>query len=197
MKNQLTMRRAVAAMLCVTLSTASPLTAATPWPVQERGQRLPTPADDVALGAHGLLEGSVLDRSGAGVTGMRVTMIQRGEQVASVVTDAGGSFRIHGVPAGSYTLAVAGVHHSYRLWQQGTEPSRAMRKVLIVTEGPVVRGQCPPGTVFVGNPCNRHRHVRRSLYDWFEQHPVLGYTFVTAAIVVPIVVVSENRDRDG
>ncbi len=40
----------------------------------------------------------------------------------------------------------------------------------------------------------RRRPVAFSLYDWFAEHPVLSYTAVTAAIVVPIVVFNENRN---
>jgi hypothetical protein len=54
--------------------------------------------------------------------------------------------------------------------------------VLVVTNSEVVRGQtfCPT-----------------SLYEWFETHPVLGYTAVTAAIALPIILFNLDDDDDA
>ena len=120
-----------------------------------------------------------------------MTMSDATRRVAAVVTGPDGSFRIRGVPNGTYTVSVAGGHHVYRLWNGGSEPSRATRLALIVANDAVVRGQCPPhdmGMGYVRGP----RPIGYSLYDMIEEHPVLAYTALTAAIVVPIVVINEN-----
>jgi len=35
-----------------------------------------------------------------------------------------------------------------------------------------------------------------SKYEWLEQHPVLGYSLIATAIIVPIVVVANNQHGD-
>ncbi len=49
-------------------------------------------------------------------------------------------------------------------------------------------GACLPWTNLLRPP------VSYSLCDWVAEHPVLGYTAITAAIVVPIVVVDQNNN---
>jgi hypothetical protein len=61
----------------------------------------------------------------------------------------------------------------------------------------VVRGQCDGcGHCGACRPWSNllRPPVRYSLYDWVSEHPVLGYTAITAAIVVPIVIVDENNN---
>lgn len=191
MSNHRQLTAAIAVTLCVALSNVSSLTAATSdW------QPTTQLAHHVVLGPGGLFQGNVVDRCGAPLAGSHVAMIENGQQVASVVTDAGGWFRIRGVPSGTYTLLVAGGRHAYRLWTRGSEPSEATQAALMVAQRPVpvVRGQCPtcgPAQRFVRG---RRRRVAFSLYDLFEQHPVLAYTAITAAIAVPIIVINENND---
>jgi hypothetical protein len=134
---------------------------------------------DVALGPSGELRGQVVTRDGTPAAGTPI-MLFRGEQaVARTQADEQGSFAFGHVAGGVYVLAAPSGGQICRAWSPGVAPPAAAPEVLVVTETAIVRGQtfCPT-----------------SLYEWFETHPLLGYTAVTAAIAVPIILITQDDD---
>jgi hypothetical protein len=99
--------------------------------------------------------------------------------VAWTKTDERGRFAFGSLPGGLYVLATPHGGQICRVWEPGTAPPAAADDVLLISDTAVVRGQtfCPT-----------------SLYEWFETHPLLGYTAVAAAIAVPIILINSDDD---
>jgi len=100
---------------------------------------------DVGLMDGGILLGQVVDRRGAGLAEVAVSVRSQAKQVATATTDAGGRFAIGGLPAGVYQIAAANVQATYRLWASGVAPPSASRTAMIVAGNDTVRGQCGTG----------------------------------------------------
>jgi hypothetical protein len=139
---------------------------------------------DVALDSHETFGGQVLDPQGATVVGTPVTLFEEAGPVATTTTDARGRFAFHGLRGGLYGLEAAGTVRHYRLWAPRTAPPSARDGVLIVANGPAVRGRLNPVV-------NR----QGAIYSWISEHYLITYTAIAAAIAVPIIVVNENRDK--
>lgn len=95
---------------------------------------------DVALGTKGALQGQMVDPQGNPKGATVVSLRQSGREVASVFTKADGTFRIEGVRGGNYQVVAAGTDSTYRLWAADTAPPSAKSSLLLVSDGPQVRG---------------------------------------------------------
>jgi hypothetical protein len=134
---------------------------------------------DVELGQSGSLQGQVATRDGTPAGGTPIVLFRGDVAVARTEADQQGRFAFGNLPGGVYVLAAPSGGHICRVWARGTAPPTATEQVLLVTNTAIVRGQtfCPT-----------------SLYEWFETHPVLGYTAVTAAIAIPIILINSDDD---
>lgn len=131
---------------------------------------------DAELGPNGDWTGTVVTAEGIPVTGARLDLTSGiGRRPAlSTVTGDNGCFRFENIHAGAYSLRCGDEIRVCRLWQYGTAPPAAGKATLIVAGGPIVRGK---------------------LYDWAAEHPVLTYTGIAAAIVVPVAVIGSAQDH--
>ena len=134
---------------------------------------------DIALDHGGVLRGSVADRQGAAAARVPVTLLHNGNVAAQAKTDEQGSFEFDQVRGGVYLITAGEAGQICRAWAPGTAPPAAVTRVLVVADSAVSRGQLFAPT---------------SLYEWFETHPVLGYTLVTAAIALPIILANLDDD---
>ncbi|MDD4269876.1 MAG: carboxypeptidase-like regulatory domain-containing protein [Pirellulales bacterium] len=133
-----------------------------------------TTALDAQLGPDGSWAGTVVTAEGIPVPGTRLELTRGGGRhpALSTVTDERGCFRFKNVHAGPYGLRCGDEIRVCRLWQCGTAPPAAGKATLIVVGGPIIRGK---------------------LYDWAAEHPVLTYTGIAAAIVVPVAVIGSAQ----
>ncbi len=126
-------RMQVIVLVCVGLMMPHTLLGATPAPkVQIR---------DVALANGGALIGQVLDQQGLGIAGAQVVVLQQGRKPVQTVADRMGKFQVVGLKGGTAQVVTAGGQGVYRLWAANTAPPAAKRSALLLSNGPVVRGQ--------------------------------------------------------
>jgi hypothetical protein len=109
---------------------------------------------DVALGHGGTLVGKIVDRQGVAQAGQAVRVVQQGQVVAAVETDARGEFQVADLRGGVYQIESAQGVGVYRVWADNTAPPAANDGVLIVHGDDAVRGnQCGGGVLGVlANP---------------------------------------------
>ena len=96
---------------------------------------------DLALGAGGLLQGQVVNRDGLPERGATVSLLRDGETVATVKTDAEGTFAINGISGGVFAITSGKAIGIVRAWTPGTAPPAASRGVLLVPTDLTARGQ--------------------------------------------------------
>ncbi len=120
-------------LVCVGLLAPHSLMGATP------AQRIKI--HDVTLGAGGTLICQVVDQQGLGVAGAQVVVLQQGRKPVQTVADQTGRFQVVGLSGGTAQVVTAGGQGVYRLWAANTAPPGARQSALLVTDGPVVRGQ--------------------------------------------------------
>jgi hypothetical protein len=142
------------------------------------GERTP-PIVDVASDARSQLWGQLVDRQGVAATATPIVLFKNGRAIARAQTNDEGKFVFGNVRGGVYVVAAPGAGQICRVWAPGTAPPTATPQTLLVAETHITRGQtfCPT-----------------SLYEWFEMHPVLGYTLATAAIALPIILITQEDD---
>lgn len=131
---------------------------------------------DAELGPNGVWTGTVVSVEGIPMAGARLELVSGDPRrpAVSTATDENGHFRFEQVHAGLYTLRCGTHARICRLWHFGTAPPAAGKGSLIVVGGAVTRG---------------------NLYDWAAAHPVLTYTGIAAAIVVPVAVIGSAQDK--
>lgn len=106
---------------------------------------------DVALQPNGVLHGRVTDASRASRTvmpsGWNVTLLKDRSAVAVTRTDRYGRFALRNLPDGLYLLRIEGPGVSaawpYRVWSTRTAPPRALSRMDVPLDSPVVRGRGP------------------------------------------------------
>jgi hypothetical protein len=96
---------------------------------------------DVALQDGGVLQGQLLDKSGAAKAATPVVVAQKGKVVVVAMTDKKGEFRIRGLRGGVYQLESEHGKGVYRLWAPKTAPPAAKSGVLMIVDDSIVRGQ--------------------------------------------------------
>ena len=94
---------------------------------------------DVILKA-GTLNGRCLTSSGQAMAGIKVTVRQRGREIAQVVTDQQGAFAVSGMQSGVYEIVTARGIQLIRGWEQSIAP-RSAKSTLTVIGNQAVRGQ--------------------------------------------------------
>ncbi len=103
---------------------------------------------DVALAAHGMLVGQVVDQQGIGIPGARVVVRQHDRDLAGTVTDKNGKFAVSGLRSGTYQLAAANGQATVRLWTANAAPPVAKSRVMIVSGfDQVIRAQFGGGGI--------------------------------------------------
>lgn len=127
----------VIALVCVGLLLPHTVLGAAPAPKVK--------INDVALGNGGTLTGQVVDQQGLGLAGAKVAVLQQGRKPAQTVTDRTGKFQVAGLSGGTAKVMTANGQGVYRLWAAKTAPPAAKPSALLLTNGPVVRGNYQMG----------------------------------------------------
>ena len=96
---------------------------------------------DIRLAGGGLLEGRMVDSQAQPVERASVAILHDGLEVARAQTDASGSFQVGGLRGGVHQIKGPSGTATCRLWQQGMAPPSARDSAVIITRGPLVRGQ--------------------------------------------------------
>ena len=113
---------------------------------------------DIALDQESSLQGTLLDEQGMGIAGQLVLVQQHNQEVLRTVTGEDGSFSLTGLRGGLYVISAGQASQICRVWAPGTSPPAARSSILLVNEGPTIRGQgrfqmpelgLPIGTGFV------------------------------------------------
>lgn len=126
-------RMQVVALVCIGLMLPHTVLGAAPAPQVK--------ITDVALGNGGILVGQVVDQQGLGIAGAQVVVLQQGRKPVQTVADNTGKFQAAGLNGGTAQVVTAGGQGIYRLWAANTAPPAANRSALLLSNGPVVRGQ--------------------------------------------------------
>ena len=107
---------------------------------------------DIRLASGGLLEGRLVDSQAQPVENALVTILHDRLEIARAKTDANGAFQVGGLRGGVHQIAGPSGTATCRLWQAGMAPPSARSSAIIITSGPLVRGQqtgcqvgCPTG----------------------------------------------------
>jgi carboxypeptidase family protein len=126
-------RMQIIALVCVGMLLPHTLMGAAPAPKVK--------INDVALGNGGTLVGQVVDQQGLGIAGAQVVVLQQGRKPVQTTADKTGKFQTAGLSGGTAQVVTAGGQGVYRLWAANTAPPAAKRSALLLSNGPVVRGQ--------------------------------------------------------
>lgn len=102
---------------------------------------------DVALDAHGKLQGTFVDRQGRPMAGSLIVARQVNGRSCTAVTDAHGTFEAAGLSGGIWSVTVGEQSSWLRAWTHSTAPPAAKSKLLLVRKAPVVRGQSEEATL--------------------------------------------------
>jgi len=133
---------------------------------------------DVELGPQGEWSGQIVTPEGTPVAGHMALLSNGRGTLVTTTTSRDGRFAFAQLPTGVHHLACDNSRFTVRLWKHGTAPPKAGRATLLVAHGNLVRG------------------VQGSrIYDWASDHPVITYTGIAAAIVVPIVIAGSNQSE--
>lgn len=100
---------------------------------------------DVELSLGGTMSGQIVDQQGNNLSGIEVTLLQNGRQVAQTKTNKAGDFAVEGLQGGTYQIASINGVTAYRAWSSDTAPPAATEGVLLVVPQSVVRAQCQSG----------------------------------------------------
>jgi hypothetical protein len=140
---------------------------------------------DVELQSGGLLVGQLLDAAAKPLAGADVSILSRGNAIASTHTDASGLFAVAGLRGGIHQVNSGDAAQVCRVWAPGTAPPRTASSLQIVAGEDVVRGQWgpPPGNRFL-----------KKAKVWLTNPFVVG-GIVAAAVAIPVAL--HNADDDG
>lgn len=129
---------------------------------------------DVALDSERTLSGQVISSSGAPIGNSAVWAVQRGEVIATAVTDENGWFTLAGMKGGVYQIETANGASSVRVWTSDSAPPAARASALVVSDEQVARGQ---------------GIVRRLITN-----PWVWGVGIATAIAVPVVIAATDDD---
>jgi len=135
-----------------------------PYPLyaaaQQTTSRSRAVISDIRLADGGLLEGRLVDSQARPIEQTSVSILHDGLKVAQTKTDVDGTFQVAGLRGGVHQIAGPSGTATCRLWQQGMAPPAARETAVVISRGPLVRGQqtacqtgcqtvcqtvCPPG----------------------------------------------------
>ena len=118
------------------------LCAATPQKKRANSPRATkTRVIDVGLTRGGTLKGRVTNGQGVGIENALVTLRKGKREVARVITDKKGNFKVTKLRGGVYRIAGGRGEQVFRLWAAKTAPPTALAKASVVSSRQVVRGQ--------------------------------------------------------
>jgi len=106
---------------------------------------------DVALDAHGVMHGVVVDPQGVPLSGVDVSLWQANRELVQTKTNTAGRFGISGLRNGAYQVAAGRYVRAFRVWPSRTAPPSAKQMAVVVTTDDVVRGQRRFGEAFDTN----------------------------------------------
>lgn len=96
---------------------------------------------DIRLASGGLLEGRLVDSQAQPVENATVAILHDRLEIARATTDANGAFHVGGLRGGVHQITGPTGTATCRLWQPGMAPPSARDSAIIITAGPLVRGQ--------------------------------------------------------
>lgn len=100
---------------------------------------------DVSLN-HGVVVGTVLNRSALPVGNIRVHLIHRDTVIATAISDENGQFVVKGLRNGGHVLQVGANRQPVRFWSVQSAPPTVSNQMSIVVDEEVVRGQEESGS---------------------------------------------------
>ena len=130
-------------------------------------------AMDVQLASGGILRGTSCSTNGKPLPNVQVVLQQEGRPVREGTTDINGHFEFADVRGGTYEIRVADMVIPISAWAPNTGPPGAKPEVMATPQF-VTRGQVHPWAGALTNP-------------W------VFAAFLTAAIVIPIAAIHNNR----
>lgn len=110
-----------------------------PRPVKEKAA--PKKVADIVLSEEGTLRGVLINNQAGPLAGEQVVIKQGRRVVAHTTTDKLGEFRVEQFRAGTYQLYAGKVTRPIRVWTANAAPKSAKQVALLVSGGPVTRGQ--------------------------------------------------------
>lgn len=142
-KSKFLSRVAVAAACWGAVATPTGLFAADPLPKAKAPKAATTKSavSDVSLTKDGALVGKVVNAQGKTMDGAVVTLNQGTKQVARVVADEEGAFKVTQMRGGVYQIKAGDGTGTYRVWTAEAAPPSARPQALVVTDPKVVRAQ--------------------------------------------------------
>jgi hypothetical protein len=181
MRTNRSLRAGCVLAICVSLSLGlhGPRAAASSpaWSAAMARPQSTTPVTDVALSPDGRLYGQVINGQGVPLASLQVAILD--QVLAEVLTqsDDQGRFAFAVGRGGMYTIRAGGACAVCRVWTAGSAPPAAQGWLSLRVSETVIRGQSSPA------------------YQWISEHPWLFYTGVAAAITVPLVIATSQRDK--
>jgi hypothetical protein len=135
---------------------------------------LPT---DVQLTEGHQLVGQYVDASGQPLAEQPLAL-QRGTRlIAEAITDAQGKFQFQNLHGGMYQLQSTEQIIACRCWMPGTAPPKAAKRLLVVGQQDVSRGQHPFPEIF--------------------SNPLLIAALIAGAVAIPIAIHNSGDDNNG
>ena len=139
--------RIVAASLALAVSASGMIQAAAgPKPLPEAAAKV----RDVRLAQGGALELQLVDQQGNAIGEVPVSLSFSGQRVAEAQSDDRGTVRFSNLRPGLHVVHAGGTTDTVRLWNDGTAPPHAVRRLAVVAGEQVVRGQSPVNTLGLG-----------------------------------------------
>lgn len=146
-KRLMLVTRMALAVACL-VGSMSPLVAS---PRKITGQ----PIRDIALNVRGELQGVVVDRRGRGLS-TREVVVRRGHRVvARTHTTRTGHFMMTRLASGLYVVSSGTGRQLVRVWSASSAPPRTPRRLVLVDEPRIVRGQSPASSAGSKDPLGR------------------------------------------
>jgi hypothetical protein len=145
-------------------------------------------AVDVALSATGTLSGAVVDTRGH-ARGKTAVEVRRGRRlVARALTDANGRYAVSNLPGGLYQVRVDGTETLVRAWAAGTAPRSAAKKLPVIADAPIVRGQDAP-------PVAAAEPASGGLFGGSAMSAGLVTALIVGGVVGTILIIDEIDDH--
>jgi len=159
---------------------------------QESGDSKPSatiagPAiSDVILQDSGVISGRIVDGNGNGQGAHPVTIRYGTYEIAQTTTARDGSFHIAGLRAGIHQVITPTSSRIFRFWTSAAAPPQARSRVLMTTDGRLIRGSQEPGS-FLGSFLET-----TSVLSTVGPSVFLGSV---AGVVAGVVAYDEGKDR--
>jgi hypothetical protein len=130
---------------------------------------------DVALDSANSLHGEVRDEQGQPQVDTDVLLWQEAAAVKRTRTDRQGHFVFPHLTGGAYRILTPTASTACRAWTLQAAPPQARRRLLLVSDAGLARGQQPMNEMFIFNP-------------------LVMASVIAAAIAIPIAIHNSNND---